>query len=150
MRRAGSRLIYFARTALRGLAGSPVTSVVAVATIGVSLVLVGAFALLLQNMEELLERFGDDLHVRADANPRVRRRVGVALLDLLRDGREADHLVDATLLAAAVDFEVAQKQRPFAPGFEEEEGVPRQEMRQVVEVGVGLRVREEEPSGRCH
>jgi cell division transport system permease protein len=65
MRRAGSRLIYFARTALRGLTGSPVTSVVAVATIGVSLVLVGAFALLLQNMEELLDRFGDDLHVTA-------------------------------------------------------------------------------------
>ncbi len=57
MRRAGSRLIYFARTALRGLAGNPVTSVVAVATIGVSLVLVGAFALLLQNMEELLDRW---------------------------------------------------------------------------------------------
>ena len=55
MRRAGSRLVYFARTALRGLAGSPVTSAVAVVTIGVSLVLVGAFALLLRNMEELLD-----------------------------------------------------------------------------------------------
>jgi len=34
-----------------------------VITIGVSLVLVGAFALLLANMEELLGRFGDDLQV---------------------------------------------------------------------------------------
>jgi cell division transport system permease protein len=36
-----------------------------VVTIGVSLVLVGAFALLLQNMESLIERFGDDLHITA-------------------------------------------------------------------------------------
>jgi cell division transport system permease protein len=36
-----------------------------VVTIGVSLVLVGAFALLLANMEELLGRFGDDLQVTA-------------------------------------------------------------------------------------
>jgi cell division transport system permease protein len=35
----------------------------------VSLVLVGAFALLLANMEELLDRFGDDLHVTAYLEP---------------------------------------------------------------------------------
>ena len=58
-------LVYFARTAWRGLAASPVTSTVAVGTIGVSLVLVGAFALTLRNMEELLDRFGDDLRVAA-------------------------------------------------------------------------------------
>jgi cell division transport system permease protein len=40
-----------------------VTSGISVVTIGVTLVLVGAFALLLQNMEELLDQFGDDLHV---------------------------------------------------------------------------------------
>jgi cell division transport system permease protein len=56
---------YFGRTALRGLRSSAVTSATAVATIGVSLVLVGAFTLLLGNMEDLLERFGDDLHVTA-------------------------------------------------------------------------------------
>ena len=49
----------------RGLRTSPVTTVVSVLTIGVSLVLVGAFALLLANMEELLARFGDDLQVTA-------------------------------------------------------------------------------------
>lgn len=65
MRRLGVKLVYFVRTALRGLRASPITSAVAVATIGVSLVLVGAFALLLQNMEELLDRFGDDLHITA-------------------------------------------------------------------------------------
>jgi cell division transport system permease protein len=50
---------------VRGLRGSPVTTAVAVVTIGVSLVLVGAFQLLLRNMEELLDDFGDDLHVTA-------------------------------------------------------------------------------------
>jgi len=44
---------------------SPVTSGVSVITIGVTLVLVGAFALMLQNMDELLEHFGDDLLVTA-------------------------------------------------------------------------------------
>jgi len=65
LRRLGVQLLYFWRSALRGLRASPITSAVAVATIGVSLVLVGAFALLLQNMESLIERFGDDLHITA-------------------------------------------------------------------------------------
>ena len=59
------QLLYFGRTTVRGLRGSPVTTAVAVITIGVSLVLVGAFQLLLRNMEELLDEFGDDLHVTA-------------------------------------------------------------------------------------
>jgi cell division transport system permease protein len=59
------RLGYFVRTSFAGLRASPVTTAVAVITIAVSLVLVGAFALLLANMEELLGRFGDDLQVTA-------------------------------------------------------------------------------------
>jgi cell division transport system permease protein len=54
-----------ARSAVRGLVASPVTSAVAVATIGVCLVLVGAFALLAWNMEELLGGVGDELRVTA-------------------------------------------------------------------------------------
>ncbi len=65
MSRLVARMVYFARTAFRGLVGSPVTTAVGVATIGVCLVLVGAFTLLLRNMEELLDRFGGDLHVTA-------------------------------------------------------------------------------------
>ena len=65
MTRLVVRLAYFVRTALRGLGASPVTSVIAVATIAASLVLVGAFSLLVRNMEELLDDFGDDLHVTA-------------------------------------------------------------------------------------
>jgi len=53
------------RSALRGLVTSPVTSCVAVATIGVCLVLVGAFTLLVSNMEDLLGRFEGDLRVTA-------------------------------------------------------------------------------------
>jgi len=64
-----TRTIYkwrlFIRTAIRGIASSPVTSGISVVTIGVTLVLVGAFALLLRNMEELLDQFGDDLRVTA-------------------------------------------------------------------------------------
>jgi cell division transport system permease protein len=63
--RLGFLLVYFWRTTVRGLRGSPVTTAVAVITIGVSLVLVGAFQLLLRNMEELLDEFGEDLHVTA-------------------------------------------------------------------------------------
>jgi cell division transport system permease protein len=65
VKRLGVKLRYFARTAARGLRGSPVTTAVAVATISVSLVLVGAFQLLLRNMQELLDDFGDDLQVTA-------------------------------------------------------------------------------------
>jgi len=57
--------IFFVRTAIRGIASSPVTSGISVVTIGVTLVLVGAFALLLRNMEELLDQFGDDLRITA-------------------------------------------------------------------------------------
>jgi cell division transport system permease protein len=65
VKRLRARLGYLARTSLAGLRSSPVTTAVCVLTIGVSLVLVGAFALLLANMEELLARFGDDLQVTA-------------------------------------------------------------------------------------
>jgi len=65
VRRLGARLRYFLRTALYGLRGSPMTSLIAVATIGVTLLLVGAFVLLVSNMERLLDRFGEDILVSA-------------------------------------------------------------------------------------
>ena len=65
MTRTTYKWLLFVRTAIRGIASSPVTSGISVVTIGVTLVLVGAFALLLRNMEELLDRFGDDLRVTA-------------------------------------------------------------------------------------
>jgi cell division transport system permease protein len=65
MTRTTYKWLLFVRTAIRGIASSPVTSGISVVTIGVTLVLVGAFALLLRNMEELLDQFGDDLRVTA-------------------------------------------------------------------------------------
>ena len=79
MKRLATRIVYFARTALHGIAASPVTSSVAVATIGVSLVLVGSFTLLVSNMEALLDDFGDALHVVAflsdDTTPAQQREL---------------------------------------------------------------------------
>ncbi len=65
MKRFGARVAYFVRTALHGLRSSPLPSTIAAVTIGVTLMLVGAFGLLLWNMEDLLKGFGDDLHVAA-------------------------------------------------------------------------------------
>jgi cell division transport system permease protein len=69
VKRLAARLSYFVRSAAGGLRASPVTSAIAIATIAVSLVLLGAFALLVRNMEELLDRFGDDLHVTVYLEP---------------------------------------------------------------------------------
>ena len=87
MRRAFYKLLYFVRTAFRGMWSSPVTSGVSVITIGVTLVLVGAFALMLQNMEELLDKFGEDLLVTAYLETEISEE---ALGDLERRVREVD------------------------------------------------------------
>jgi len=62
-------LISLMRSALRGLQATPVTSAAAVATIGVALLLVGAFGLLVANMQGLLEQFGEELQVVAYLDP---------------------------------------------------------------------------------
>ena len=63
MKRLGVILLVLGRAAVRGLRASPTTSFVAVLTIAVSLVLVGGFALALENMQGVLDRFGRALHV---------------------------------------------------------------------------------------
>jgi cell division transport system permease protein len=63
--RAAAQLASFLRAALRGITASPLTSGIAIATIGVTLVLLGAFALLVANMERMLDDVGDALHVTA-------------------------------------------------------------------------------------
>ena len=84
MIRAAARLVYFVRTALRGIAGTPGTAVVATGTIAVSLVLVGAFGLLLANMQGLLARFGDALHVTAFLEPELPDAERARLLEAAR------------------------------------------------------------------
>jgi cell division transport system permease protein len=65
LRSLSARTLYFVRTALSGLRASPLTSMVAVLTIAVTLVLSGAFALVVKNMQGLLERIGEDVTVTA-------------------------------------------------------------------------------------
>ncbi len=59
------QVLYFVRSAFRGMWASRLTSGVAVLTIGVVLVLVGAFLLLVYNMEELIDEFGNELQITA-------------------------------------------------------------------------------------
>lgn len=67
------------RSALVGLRSSPVTSAIAVATIAVTLLLVGAFALLISNMSGLLERFGREVRLTAYAAEALAPAAGPAL-----------------------------------------------------------------------
>jgi len=57
------RAQYFLRSALGGLRASLVTSLVSVVTIAMALLLIGVFLLLLENMDHMLDRFGDSLVV---------------------------------------------------------------------------------------
>jgi cell division transport system permease protein len=65
VRRAGVILFVLGRSALRGLAASRVTTTVAVLTIAIALLLVGAFALVVGNMHGLIEHLGEELQVTA-------------------------------------------------------------------------------------
>jgi cell division transport system permease protein len=84
MTRTTYKWLFFIRTAIRGITSSPVTSGISVVTIGVSLVLIGVFALLLRNMEELLDQFGDDLRVTAYLESEVSGEALRALEDRAR------------------------------------------------------------------
>lgn len=53
------------RNTIGGLRASPTTGVIATATIALCLLLVGAFAVLVSNMERLLDRFGQEIRVSA-------------------------------------------------------------------------------------
>jgi len=134
VRRLTVLLLYFARTTLRGLRGSPVTTAVAILTISVSLVLVGAFDLLLRNMEDLLDDFGRDLHVTAYledglADAEAKQLASVLLtvegvesvravskeeaLARFKDGMGADLLdgLDENPLPASIEIQLVPEQR---------------------------------------
>ncbi len=69
MRGAIARARFVLRAAARGLAASATTSSVAVVTMALALVLAGAFALVLGNMQGLVERMGDALTLSAYLGP---------------------------------------------------------------------------------
>ncbi|MDJ0848078.1 MAG: permease-like cell division protein FtsX [Myxococcota bacterium] len=102
MSRLVARVLYFGRTAFVGLVASPVTTGVAVATIGICLVLVGSFALLLRNMEELLDRFGGDLHVTAYLEARLSE---AARRDLVRRAGRVEGVESLRLVSEAEALE---------------------------------------------
>ena len=72
MSRVRTVIFLLIRTAFRGMRSSGVTCIAAVVTIAVTLVLVGAFALLVGNMSGMLERIGQDLQVTAYLEPDLR------------------------------------------------------------------------------
>jgi cell division transport system permease protein len=94
-----------------GLRGSPVTSAIAALTIGVCLLLAGAFALLVANMEAILGRFGEELHVVAYLEPSIPQRDLDALMEraLAQPGVETVAYVSAE--EAALRFRAAQPER---------------------------------------
>jgi cell division transport system permease protein len=63
VKRLGVIVAVLLRTAARGLQTSPLPSALASATIAIALTLVGAFTLVLGNMDGLVERFSEELHV---------------------------------------------------------------------------------------
>lgn len=96
---------------LAGLRGSPVTSAIAALTIGICLLLVGAFALLVANMEAILARFGEELHVVAYLEPDLAQQRLDALMQraLALPGVETVEYVSAQ--EAALRFRAAQPDR---------------------------------------
>ncbi|TMA35833.1 MAG: FtsX-like permease family protein [Deltaproteobacteria bacterium] len=97
-----ARARYFARTSLRGIAATPGTAIVATATITVALVPVGAFGLIVLNMQALLARFGDAVQVTAflaDGLPEADRA------KLLRQVRAIDGVAHAELISEAQALE---------------------------------------------
>jgi cell division transport system permease protein len=100
----------FANT-LAGLRGSPVTSAIAAGTIGVCLVLGGAFALLVANMDSILARFGEELHVVAYLEPGIGQGQLDALMEraLAQPGVETVEYVSAD--EARERFRAAQPER---------------------------------------
>lgn len=100
----------FANT-LVGLRGSRLTSAIAAGTIGVCLLLAGAFALLVANMEAILARFGEELHVVAYLEPGIAQRELDVLMEraLAQPGVETVEYVSAE--EAAQRFRATQPER---------------------------------------
>ena len=97
MKRVACVIGVLLRTAWRGLQGSLATSVVASLTIAVALVLVGSFALLVGNMQGLLDRFGEQVQITAFLETGLDPKSQATLRELAAamDGVEAAVLVSS-------------------------------------------------------
>jgi cell division transport system permease protein len=96
---------------LAGLRGSPVTSAIAAATIGVCLLLAGAFAVLVANMEAILARFGDELHVVAYLAPDLPPHQLDALVERALAQPGVESVTHVSEQAAAERFRASQPER---------------------------------------
>ena len=118
MNRVTVILYLLLRSALRGLQSSPVTTFVATLTIAVALVLVGAFGLVVGNMQGLLEGFGQDLRVTAYLEPGLgsasQRELALAVADF--KGVADVELIDED--AALARFERMQGGAALLAGLE--------------------------------
>jgi cell division transport system permease protein len=90
------------RTALRGVQGSLATSGVAIFTIAAALVLVGAFSLLVGNMQGLLDRFGEQVQITAFLEPGLEQEAQDALR--LR-AEQVDGVASAVLISSEMALE---------------------------------------------
>lgn len=93
----GVRVRHFLRSAISGLRASPLPAAVAALTIATTLVLAGAFALLVRSMQDVLARVGAEARVTAYFAPEVDVAVARALAEQARGlgGVEAVELVSA-------------------------------------------------------
>lgn len=118
MSRVAVILYLLVRSAVRGLQSSPVTTAIATLTISVSLVLVGAFGLVVGNMQGLLEGFGRDLRVtvylEADLGAQAQRDLVSRVSKL--PGVEDAELIDES--AALERFERMQGGAALLAGLE--------------------------------
>lgn len=71
MRRLGAVGRFVVRAALRGLRASPATVAVAVVSMSLTLVLFGAFGVAVRNVQDAVERAGDELTISAWLAPEV-------------------------------------------------------------------------------
>ena len=85
-----ARLRYFGRTAWVGLRAGAVTGAVGIVTITVSLLLVGAFALLVSNMEGLIDRFGSQVRITAYLTEASTEEAQHALRDALAEREDVE------------------------------------------------------------
>ena len=108
------------RAAIQGVVGSPVTSVVAAATIGLCLLLVGSFALLVSNMEHLLDRFGEDIRVSAYLSDELDEAAQAELAETVRTAPGVERVDLVTKAQALERFRESQVDRAgLLEGLEE-------------------------------
>jgi cell division transport system permease protein len=111
LRALSARALYFGRTALRGLRASPLTSLVAVLTITVTLILSGAFGLVVKNMQGLLERIGKDVTVTAYLEDGLGEQERAALAARVKTVQGVQEVVSVSKNEARRRFEQAGQGR---------------------------------------